>query len=60
MNKYNNNYHKQGTEFSKSCPGTLFDLSDFGKKRVEIRFTVKETFNDGGLASTPICLSSDK
>ena len=41
--------HKQGTEFSKSCTDTLFDLSDFGKKRVEVKFTLEETFNDRGL-----------
>ena len=49
MSKSNNNYPKQGTEFSKSCPATLFNLSDFGKKKVEVSFTMEETSNDGGL-----------
>lgn len=49
MNKDKNISHKQGTEFSKSCPTTLFDLSDCDKKKVEVKFTLEETFNDGGL-----------
>ncbi len=49
MNKDKNISHKQSTEFSKSGPTTLFDLSDFGKKKVEVTFTLEETFNDGGL-----------
>ena len=49
MSKSSNNYPKQGTEFSKSCPATLFNLSEFGKKKVEVSFTMEETSNDGGL-----------
>ena len=49
LSKDKNNYHKQGTEFSKSCPGTLFNLSDFDKKKVEIRFSLEKTSNDGGV-----------
>jgi len=39
MNKDKNISHKQSSEFSKSCLATLFDLSDLGKKKVEVRFT---------------------
>ncbi len=49
MSKINNNYHTQGAEFSKSCPTTIFDLLEFGKKKVEVSFTMEETSNDGGL-----------
>jgi hypothetical protein len=49
MNKYTNNYP---TQESKSLPPnhpTLFNLSDLGTKKVEVKFTMEETSNDGGL-----------
>ena len=30
-------------------PTTLFDLSDFGHKKAQVRFAIEETGNDGGL-----------
>lgn len=51
MNKDTNNYPVQETEslnFQQQHP-TLFNLSDHGKKKVEVKFSMEETSNDAGL-----------
>ena len=49
MCKDKNKNSKDDTGFSKSYPATLFNLSDLDKKKVEVRFTMEEISNDGGL-----------
>jgi len=49
MNKDTNNYNNQEELFSESGIATLFDLSTFDKKKVEVKFNMEETSNDGGL-----------
>ena len=49
MNKDTNKYLSQEAEISNSKQPTLFNLSGFGKKKVEVKFTLEETSNDGGL-----------
>lgn len=49
MCKDKNKNSKEDTGFSKFYPATLFNLSDLDKKKVEVRFTMEEISNDGGL-----------
>lgn len=49
MDKDRNYYSIQKTEILDSNPLTLFNLSDLDKKKVEVKFTMEETSNDGGL-----------
>ena len=49
MNKDTNKYLSQEAEISNSKQPTLINLSGFGKKKVEVKFTLEETSNDGGL-----------
>ena len=49
MNKDTNKYLSQEAEISNSKQPTLFNLSGLGKKKVEVKFTMEETSNDGGL-----------
>ena len=49
MNKDTNKYLSQEAEISNSNQPTLFNLSGLGKKKVEVKFTLEETSNDGGL-----------
>jgi hypothetical protein len=49
MNKDTNKYLFQEAEISNSKQSTLFNLSGLGKKKVEVKFTMEETSNDGGL-----------
>ena len=49
MNKDTNNYPTPKAKvLNLSCP-TLFNLSGFGNKKVEVKFTMEKTSNDGGL-----------
>jgi hypothetical protein len=48
MNKNTQNFQNTNTTDSSFSP-VLFDLSDFGKKSVEVRFSLEETSSDGGL-----------
>jgi len=49
MSKNTNNYHTKAPDFSYSQSSTLFKLSDFERKKVQVRFSMEETSNDGGL-----------
>lgn len=49
MSKDTNNYYTKDTGFSVTQPSTLFKLSDFESKKVQVRFDLEETSNDGGL-----------
>lgn len=49
MNKDTNNYQYPNTEISSSAQPQLFNLSDTKRKKVEVKFTMEKTSNDGGL-----------
>lgn len=49
MGKDIKNNWKQHCEFTDNKPATIFNLSDFGHKKVQARFALEETSNDGGL-----------
>jgi hypothetical protein len=49
MSEGTNNYNQQEEIFSKTSQPTLFDLTASGTKKVEVRFSMEETSNDGGL-----------
>jgi len=49
MSKDTNNYNTIDTVFSASAPCTLFKLSDFENKKVQVRFDLEDTSSDGGL-----------
>ena len=49
MNKDTNNYPSANTEISSSAQPHLFNLSDIKRKKVEVKFTMEKTSNDGGL-----------
>jgi hypothetical protein len=50
MGKDTNNQQTKKTDFSVSShQPSLFNLSDISKKKVEVKFTMEETSNDGGL-----------
>ena len=49
MSEGTNNYNQQEDIFSKTSQPTLFDLTASGTKKVEVRFSMEETSNDGGL-----------
>jgi len=49
MNKDTNNYQYPNTEISSSAQPHLFTLSDIKRKKVEVKFTMEKTSNDGGL-----------
>ena len=49
MNKDTNNYQPQKAKILNSKPPTLFNLSGLGNKKVEVKFTMEKTSNDGGL-----------
>ena len=44
-----NSNRKASPEFSTFQEPTLFNLSDFAHKKVQVRFALEETSNDGGL-----------
>ena len=43
------NHQTKKANISVSCQPSLFNLSDISKKKVEIKFTMEDTSNDGGL-----------
>lgn len=49
MNK--NTFFSQNNQknLSQTYEPTLFNLADFGKKQVEVRFSAEQTSHDGGL-----------
>ncbi len=49
MNKDTNNFQPQKAKISKSKQPILFNLSGLGNKEVEMKFTMEQTSNDGGL-----------
>lgn len=49
MSKDTNNYDKPNSYFSTQQASTLFNLSDFERKKVQVRFDMEETSNDAGL-----------
>lgn len=49
MSKDTNNYDQPNSYFSTQQASTLFNLSDFERKKVQVRFDLEETSNDGGL-----------
>lgn len=49
MNKDTNNYQSTSAKISNSTQPVLFNLSGLGKKKVEVKFTMEKTSNDGGL-----------
>ena len=49
MSKDTNNYYTKAGDFSVSQSSTLFNLSDFESKKVQVVFGLEETSNDGGL-----------
>jgi hypothetical protein len=49
MNKDTNNYQLQKAKILNSKQPTLFNLSGLGNKKVEVKFTMEKTSNDGGL-----------
>ena len=49
MSKDTQNYCKKDADFSASQPSALFNLCDFESKKVQVRFGLEETSNDGGL-----------
>jgi len=49
MNKNTNNTSIQGSEISETSQTTLFNLSEFDKKKVEVKFSLNKTSSDGGL-----------
>ncbi len=49
MDKDTNNHQTKKTNISVSSQPSLFNLSDISKKKVEVKFTMEDTSNDGGL-----------
>jgi hypothetical protein len=49
MSKNTNNNYKKDVCFSTPKSSTLFKLSDFEGKKVEVCFGLEETSSDGGL-----------
>jgi len=49
MDKNTNNHQTKKADISVSTQPFLFNLSDIDKKKVEVRFTMEDTSNDGGL-----------
>lgn len=49
MNKGKNKNNNNEEYFSQIFSSTLFNLTEFGNKKVEVRFNLEETSNDGGL-----------
>ena len=49
MNKDTKNYHSDKANILNSTQPELFNLSYLDKKKVEVKFTMEETSNDGGL-----------
>lgn len=49
MSKNTNSSKNNQNNNSESIAPTLFNLADFGKKQVEVRFSVEQTSHDGGL-----------
>jgi hypothetical protein len=49
MNKSTNNYQYPKSIISGTTQPTLFNLSGLGKKNIEVKFSMEETSNDGGL-----------
>jgi len=49
MSKCNNNFPTEVAQSPNTFTSTLFDLSELGTKKVEVKFTLEETSNDGGL-----------
>lgn len=49
MNKDTNNFQIKKTNISASTQPILFNLSNISKKKVEVKFTMEDTSNDGGL-----------
>lgn len=49
MSKFRNKNQTKGTGISESPIPTLFNLAELDKKKVEVRFSLEETSNDGGL-----------
>jgi len=43
------NHQTKKANILVSCQPSLFNLSDISKKKVEIKFTMEDTSNDGGL-----------
>jgi len=44
-----NRNRNTSSKFSNSQAATLFNVSDFGRKKVQVKFSLEETSNDGGL-----------
>lgn len=49
MDKNNKNLSNQSTKSATISQPTLFDLAEIESKKVEVRFSLSETSNDGGL-----------
>ncbi len=49
MDKITKKQTQQGKKSGDFLPPTLFNLSDFNKKKVEVRFNDEQVSNDGGL-----------
>jgi len=49
MNKNTNNYQYPNTKIPVPAQSQLFNLSDTKRKKVEVKFTMEKTSNDGGL-----------
>ena len=49
MNKDTNNYPSTSAKISNSTQPIHFNLTGLGKKKVEVKFTMEKTSNDGGL-----------
>ncbi len=49
MDKITKNKSQQAKNSEKNLTPTLFNLSDFNKKKVEVRFNTEQVSNDGGL-----------
>ena len=49
MDKDIKNHRDRNNEISNNEPATLFELSDFGHKKAQVRFALEETSNYGSL-----------
>jgi len=49
VSKFKNKNQTKGIEISDSSTPTLFNLTELDKKKVEVRFSLKDTSHDGGL-----------
>lgn len=49
MNKNTISFQNSQKNLSQTFEPTLFNLADFGKKQVEVRFSAEQTSHDGGL-----------